>query len=714
MFSGIIKRYNNLLVSTCDTLAQDDTVTKYLNQLETEKNYLWSDLSNFDRSATITNSYKRILQIALCYKNAESTYYNDVLVFKKIVFSLDFMHKNYYSQKSYYDNWWDFEIGTPLVLLKIMYLVDVPNAKNYLDDIYYYQPDPNMSGLRAGKRRAHCKSVAANRVDTVKIAILLAVLKNDLALLNTAKYALEDVFKITEFSLTAKGEERDGIYNDFSFIQHGDIPYTGTYGNVLISGIAEILYITCDIWAVNQLNNIEIIFEFVEKGFFPVIHNLCAMDMVNGRGASRKQFQSIGFGCQIVGAVILLSLTAPQKYAEKYKSFAKYQLSDERFEIFKSYVNSKLILDIANEILADVQIKPMLKQPQAFAFNYMKRLVCIREYFTFALALNSKYIRSYEYMSGENKQGYYTSDGAYWIYTDNFDEYNKDYIATRNPYKVPGATIKDIPIPNEALYYCSPTDNALIMDIDNYYGMACFELDKRKTLEDKSLVAMHGVDTYAKKSYFVLDDCIVALGCDFKGEKLKTYIDTRKISALNKTKTKTNKMLFKDFGYISKSDFTYEEYAEHRSFFDVNFAYTDEKITQNYASLYIEHDDAKTYDYTIVPCISENDFNNYFPSYCTLQNDEKVQAISYKNMLMANFWQAQTHSFIQTDGVACVCVKEYEDVLEVSIIANCKTVNLFIKGLEIISSNAFVVVENTKVEIKINSREKIHVKLKKR
>jgi len=33
------------------------------------------------------------------------------------------------------------------------------------------------------------------------------------------------------------GDERDGFYADGSFIQHKDLPYTGSYGDVLIKSL---------------------------------------------------------------------------------------------------------------------------------------------------------------------------------------------------------------------------------------------------------------------------------------------------------------------------------------------------------------------------------------------------------------------------------------------------------------------------------------------
>ena len=35
----------------------------------------------------------------------------------------------------------------------------------------------------------------------------------------------------------------DGFYQDGSFIQHETIPYTGSYGNVLVKGVGQILSI---------------------------------------------------------------------------------------------------------------------------------------------------------------------------------------------------------------------------------------------------------------------------------------------------------------------------------------------------------------------------------------------------------------------------------------------------------------------------------------
>ncbi len=714
MIDSIIRRYKSLLSSVKDMPTQDAIVTKHLADMQNNSTYLWADLSNFENSATITHNYRRILEIALSYAGEGSKYYGDKTVYLGLIYALDFMHEHHYGKKNYYGNWWDFEIGTPLILLKILFLVDTPNMCSYLDDIAYYQPDPYMSGLRANGKRPYSKSVGANRVDTVKIAVLLSTLCGDNCLLETAKEALVEVFRMTVFSTDAVGEERDGLYKDFSFIQHGDIAYTGTYGNVLITGIAEIFYITANVWELSELSNVQNIFDMVEKSFMPIIHDLQAMDMVNGRGATRKEFQSVGFGAQIVSAIILLSLTAPKAYAQRYKSFAKSQLLGERFDIFLSNVKSKYIIEKALSIVFNEDIIPMPKTPHSYAFNYMKRLVSVRENFTFALALNSKYIRPYEYMLEENKQGYYTSDGAYRIYTDSIDEYTNNFVATINPYKIAGATIKDTPIPDGSLYYCSPSDNVFVMSVDDYYGVASYELDKRKTLVDGSLVTENGVDTYAKKSYFVLDDYIVALGSDIKGEDVKTYIDTRKIPNNNCTLTISSYMYFRGCGYISKYPFVYEEYTENRSYYDVNSAYDDEKITQNYASLYLNHNEQNNYEYAIFPVSKREYLKNASLTYQTLENSDKLQAITYKNMIFANFWTAYRYSFIETDGALDICINENEDNIELSLIGNCTSVTLYKDVAMVVSSNSDVTIAHGVVVVDVPYNEKINVKLKKR
>ena len=81
--------------------------------------------------------------------------------------------------------------------------------------------------------------------------------------------------------------KRDGFYKDGSFIQHNTIPYTGSYGNVLIKGVGQILAITQG--SSFEMNSavIQAFVENVDQAFLPLIYQGEMLPLVNGRSISR-------------------------------------------------------------------------------------------------------------------------------------------------------------------------------------------------------------------------------------------------------------------------------------------------------------------------------------------------------------------------------------------------------------------------------------------
>jgi hyaluronate lyase len=75
-------------------------------------------------------------------------------------------------------------------------------------------------------------STGANRVDLCRVLALRGVEGETPAKITLARAALSPVFPYVTSG--------DGLYADGSFIQHTYVPYTGTYGQVLLDGFARL------------------------------------------------------------------------------------------------------------------------------------------------------------------------------------------------------------------------------------------------------------------------------------------------------------------------------------------------------------------------------------------------------------------------------------------------------------------------------------------
>ncbi|MFI3227114.1 MAG: polysaccharide lyase family 8 super-sandwich domain-containing protein [Clostridia bacterium] len=644
-FSKLKNNRSSFLLTTPIDLAKYDLKIEFLTQTFSGKDFLWEDLADFSKSSTITLNYRRLLALAKAYHCKTSKYCGNKLVLDCISQGFEFLHNKVYNQsiEQYYDNWWDWEIGTPITMLNILCLVDLKNSDKYLHDIKHFCPDSSHSMQRA--KRDTIISLGANRVDCVKRDVMMGVCLEDADIIQNSLSCLAEVYKI--LPLDNKSDIKDGFYSDFSFIQHDNIPYTGTYGNVLLSGLAEISIILGE----NIFNNNDI-YEIIENSFMPIIYNGYSFDMLNGRGATRENFQSLGFGVGITSSIALFSEFAPIKYAEKFKSFVKYQLlainlEKTRQHVVSDYVYSKLV-----EIYNDEQISPQKLCNKAYAYNKMERMICVRDDFTVGFALNSKRIKPYEYMHGENKQGYHSSDGAYYIYDSN-NEFSDNYIATINPNRIPGTTIFDEKYPDCAMESLQNNSIANVLSVNNFYGIACMEIDKENGMQ-------------AKKSYFVLEDKIVALGSNIS-QNAKTIVDTKKYTS---TPLKFEGFYYlNDTAYFTENDIICEDYVQNRSFYDVNSNASATNITQRYNSLVINHNISDEYSYIIAPKIPLQSAHEFAQNNDVkiLTMDENCHAISYKNMIYINFWKSAEFDFCKTSAPVSICIVENFDDFSVTI-----------------------------------------------
>ncbi|MGL5098906.1 MAG: polysaccharide lyase family 8 super-sandwich domain-containing protein, partial [Fusobacteriaceae bacterium] len=330
--------------------------------------------------------------LSTLFVRKDSKYFNDKKAINFIEQNLrKFLEKIYNENEGEYANWWHWEIGYPLEIMDILLLLDEKLDSNLvkkaLEVTKFFQPDPQYSGMNP--RAIHPRMPAlrittgGNRVDTVKISLIRGILLKDLSEVKRAISILPEVWKTKSSILKDDGESRDGFYEDGSFLQHGSIPYTGTYGNVLLKGVAEILFILNGSFLEEELKNVEEMYENVLKAFEPLFFKGGISDFVSGRAIARKDHWDQKIGCEILKSITLLSKSASPKY-------------------------KKVFLKI---IERETDKKKKYKR-EIYCFNAMERIFLRDRNHAFGIALHSKKIGNYESMNGENTQGWFTGDGA--------------------------------------------------------------------------------------------------------------------------------------------------------------------------------------------------------------------------------------------------------------------------------------------------------------
>lgn len=252
----------------------------------------------------LSTSYQYLYEIALAADLPGTTTPDaDATVRHRVVDGLARLHDDWFGDQSkgYYGNWFHWEIGIPGYATKTLILLR--------DDLAEQRPDltaayiASMGAyLRNGKdgdvdldSRFH---TGANLADITTNRILQGALLGDEARITKA---LAD--QLTVFATVDPYQPRhgvtDGFYADGSFVQHGSVAYTGSYGKGLLTRIVQTVKILDGTRYVPDDSLPGVVLGWIADGFAPLIFEGWMMEIVKGRAVSRT-----GTGYADVTAVV--------------------------------------------------------------------------------------------------------------------------------------------------------------------------------------------------------------------------------------------------------------------------------------------------------------------------------------------------------------------------------------------------------------------------
>jgi hyaluronate lyase len=227
------------------------------------------------RTSDMSKIYGYIRSMAIGYATEGGELYKNEELFNDIIGALDYMHENYYNRReekifSGFDNWWDWEIGSPENYLDALFCIceDLPEKilNKYLEPINRYDPFPSMT--------------MSNRINIAYVSIFSSVLQKDYKRIARSIEMFRECFGTTEKS--------DGFYEDGSFIQHGYYSYIGEYGDEMMTALSIISYSLDD--SVFRLDEEmkKYQYKWIINSFLPSMYNGGYMDLVRGRSISRN------------------------------------------------------------------------------------------------------------------------------------------------------------------------------------------------------------------------------------------------------------------------------------------------------------------------------------------------------------------------------------------------------------------------------------------
>lgn len=501
-----------------------------------ERTCLFPDLPLTDKktktgSSQITLTFDRLKAISLAYETKGSEFYKREDVKKELIAALDMMIENHYSL-SYacngtgtsanggsFGNWYDWRIGTPRQLCDLLLMI--------CDELSAEQIERYTAPILANNKLVD--TTGANRTWIANIFIQTGILRGEGELIEAGKVGVKDVFKYVTSG--------DGFYEDGSFVQHNYYAYTGGYGKALLCTMAPMMYVLNGTeYEISYDDNCQQIFyDMIFEAYEPLIYGGRFMDMSREREISRIANQDSIPGRQAIRSIIMLLDVLPEEQQERGYRMVKEWLSDD--EVLAQvcidpvggyneyYLPAGVIQKAVDIVSSDVEPRGSLVKHKRF--GAMDRIVHLRDDFAFTVSMSSKRIRNTEGTNDEGLRLWHIGDGLTYLYNDDKTYYSDNYWATVDYQRLPGTTVNRVP--GRAVKEGYGTQNAYDFaggtDLGEY-GIAGMEL--------QGVGSSKRNGAHSRKSWFMFDDEVVAVGSDIRstlnGSDVETIVENRKVN----------------------------------------------------------------------------------------------------------------------------------------------------------------------------------------
>ncbi|RJL32792.1 polysaccharide lyase 8 family protein [Bailinhaonella thermotolerans] len=658
---------------------------------------LWADLPLGADPAGFGQSYTRLRSIGLAWATPGTPRHGDEEVAAALLSALDLLYDRAYNEtRRETGNWWFWEIGAPRALMDTCVLlgdrIPADRLAAYLRAVDRFCPDPDRRVLQPS-----LSETGANRADKAMIVALRGILGRDAAKLALARDGLSDVRDGGRRSLFAYVTSGDGFYRDGSFLQHGSVAYTGSYGAVLLSAVAQLVgLLGGSRWRVTDPAQ-AVILDAVEASFAPVMRDGLVMDHVRGRAVSRQAQPDAAAGHGVITSVLLLAQGAPEPYASRFRALAKGWIERGTHRPYLEHAGVPAIAR-ARAVLDDPAITPAPRPVGHFVFPDMDRVVHHRPGWSFAISLSSRRIAAYEAGNGENLRGWYTGDGMTYLYTDDLGQFGDGFWPTVNAYRLPGTTVDT----RERAPLGTGGGTSTYRPANAWAGGAALgELG----VAGIELIG-HGVTLRARKSWFCLDDAVVALGAGITsgdGRTIETIVENRNLRSGGRLTVDGAAQPGDDGwsgsfdprwahvegvgGYVFPEGGTLRALRESRTgaWRDINVGADTgggpEPVTRRYLTLWHDHGtnpSGAAYAHVLLPGLGAGETARWAeePPVRVLSNTADLQAVAAPRLGLtaAVFWAAGSLKEVSADAPAAVLVRRHAGRISVAVSDPSRTV----------------------------------------
>ncbi|MEZ0089408.1 polysaccharide lyase 8 family protein [Streptacidiphilus sp. EB129] len=473
---------------------------------------VYTDLP-FTHVENASGTYYRLRDTAIAWGTPGSTYHQDPVIAAQLIAGLALIGARYYNPSSpEVGNWYHWEIGAPQALVNACAVLgnQVPPADlaSYLATVAHFVPDPTL------QQQGTVVTTGANRSDMCQITILRGILARDPAPIALGRDKLSDIYPYVTTS--------DGYYRDGGYIQHGTIPYNGHYSYVLLNDLSQLsLLLSGSSWPITD-PQFSVILDAVDLTYAPFMYDGLVMDVVRGRFLSRQGETDHDAGHAITEAVLRLIPLGSRDQQKRWKSMVKGWIERETFTPIRASATPARMA-LVKSVLDDRRVRAADRPDGHIQQPSIERAVHSRDGWAWTVGLSSSRIARLEAINGENQRGWHTGDGATYLYNRDNGHYTDAYWPTVDSTRLPGVTADTLPLANSAGNgTLPPTTWSGGAVLDGTYGAVGLDL------------VPFGSPLRAKKSWFCLDDCVVALGAGITGSSghtVETTVENRNLHA---------------------------------------------------------------------------------------------------------------------------------------------------------------------------------------
>ncbi|MFC5803462.1 polysaccharide lyase 8 family protein [Streptomyces formicae] len=572
-----------------------------------------TDQESFGYSQRMNDSFNRLSTMAQAYSQQGTGLTGNTALRDDILTGLDHVYARVYNEnQARFGNWYSWQIGAPQALLDVCVLMydqlSATRIANYCRAVDHFVPDSAVANYTG-------TSTGANRVDLCRVLILRGIVGGSAAKVALGRDALTPVFPYVTSG--------DGLYTDGSFIQHASVPYTGSYGAVLLGGLGILFTLLAgSSWAVTNSGR-QIVFDAVENAWAPFLYNGLIMDGVSGRAISRSgSAPDHERGHSILASIALLGQGASAAENARWRGLVKGWIQRDYYSPPLTDPSLGLASLARLKSVADDTSVAAIAEPTGHRlFPNMVRATHRRPGWAASISMANKRITYYETGNGENLRGWHTGSGMLYWWGDTYanGQYSDAFWPTVDPYRLPGTTNS-----RKVLADAAGGDWGAAKPDVNWVGGAT---DGSRAAIGQYLRGLQST-LYAKKSWFCLDDSIVCLGAGIQctdGTAVESVVENRNLGPTGThalTVNGTVKPVSHPWsetvsgatwahiggmgGYVFPGGTTVKALREERTgrWSDINRGGATTAITRRYLTLWVDHGTnptAGTYAYVLMP-----------------------------------------------------------------------------------------------------------------